>query len=94
MDTAICAKPGELLAGQLLYGDSMHRSSFVRTGSEGRDRAAQTCNLSCQKSTTLPATRGAGLVQISSAVSTVLRAQISALSKAVGAEHCGYGDLY
>jgi hypothetical protein len=44
VDTAICAKPGELLAGQLLYGDSMHRSYFVRTGSEDRDRDAQTCN--------------------------------------------------
>jgi hypothetical protein len=67
VDTAICAKPGELLAGQLLYGDSMHRSYFVRTGSESRDRDAQTCNLACQKSTTLPATRGAGLVQIANA---------------------------
>jgi hypothetical protein len=64
VDTAICAKPGELLAGQLLYGDSIHRSYFVRTASEGRDRDAHTCNLSCQKSTTLPATREAGLVQI------------------------------
>jgi hypothetical protein len=68
VDTAICAKRGELLAGQLLYGDSMHRSYFVRTGSEGRERDAQTCNLSCQKSTTLPATRGAGLVQIANSL--------------------------
>jgi len=28
VDTAICAKPGEVLAGQLLYGDSIHRSYF------------------------------------------------------------------
>jgi hypothetical protein len=34
-----------------------------------------------------------GLVQISSAVSTVLRAQESPVSDAAGAEHCGYGDL-
>jgi hypothetical protein len=31
VDTAICAKPGEVLAGQLLYGDSIHRSYFVLT---------------------------------------------------------------
>jgi hypothetical protein len=42
----------------------MHCSYFVRPGSEGRDRDAQTRNLSCQKLTTLPATRGAGLIQI------------------------------
>jgi hypothetical protein len=29
VDTAICAKPGEVLAGQLLYGDSIYRSYFV-----------------------------------------------------------------
>jgi hypothetical protein len=29
VDTAICAKPGEVLAGQLLYGDSIHHSYFV-----------------------------------------------------------------
>ena len=27
--TAICAKPDGVLAGQLLYGDSIHRSYFV-----------------------------------------------------------------
>ncbi|WP_157467440.1 hypothetical protein [Edaphobacter aggregans] len=31
VDTAICTKPGEVLAGQLLYGDSIHRSYFVLT---------------------------------------------------------------
>jgi hypothetical protein len=31
VDTAICAKPGEVLAGQLLYGDSIPRSYFVLT---------------------------------------------------------------
>ena len=31
VDTAICAKPGEVLAGQLLYGDSIHRTYFVLT---------------------------------------------------------------
>jgi hypothetical protein len=29
VDTAICAKPDGVLAGQLLYGDSIHRSYFV-----------------------------------------------------------------
>jgi hypothetical protein len=32
--------------------------------------------------------------QISSAVSTVLRAQKCAAADAAEAEHCGYGDLY
>ena len=31
VDTAICAKPGEVLAGQLLFGDSIPRSYFVLT---------------------------------------------------------------
>ena len=31
VDTAICAKPGKVLAGQLLYGDSIHRTYFVLT---------------------------------------------------------------
>jgi hypothetical protein len=31
VDRAICAKPGEDLAGQLLYGDSLHCSNFVLT---------------------------------------------------------------
>jgi hypothetical protein len=31
VDTAICAKPGEVLAGQLLYGDSIPRSYFGLT---------------------------------------------------------------
>jgi hypothetical protein len=31
VDTAICAKPGEVLAEQLLYGDSIHRGYFVLT---------------------------------------------------------------
>ena len=44
-------------------------------------------------STTLPATREAGLVQISSAVSTVLRVHEFPVAGAAGAEHCGYGDL-
>jgi hypothetical protein len=66
--TAICAKPGELLAGQLLYGDSMHRIDFVRSESDGRERDAETCNLSCQKSSTVVPTRGAGLVQIANAL--------------------------
>ena len=29
VDTAICAKPDGVLAGQLLYGDSIDRSYFV-----------------------------------------------------------------
>jgi len=29
VDTAICAKPDGVLAGQLLYGDSIFRSYFV-----------------------------------------------------------------
>jgi hypothetical protein len=29
VDTSICVKPGEVLAGQLLYGDSIHRIYFV-----------------------------------------------------------------
>jgi hypothetical protein len=29
VDTAICAKPDGVLAGQLLYGDSIYRSYFV-----------------------------------------------------------------
>jgi hypothetical protein len=57
VDTAICAKSGELLAGQLLYGDSMHRIYFVRSESDGRERDAETCNLSCQKSSTVVPTR-------------------------------------
>jgi hypothetical protein len=64
VDTAICAKPGEVLAGQLFYGDSMHRIYFVRPESHGRERDAETCNLSCKKSSTVVPTRGAGLVQI------------------------------
>ena len=40
----------------------------------------------------LPAERG--LVQISSAVSTVLYAQKCAAADAAEAEHCGYGDLH
>jgi len=43
--------------------------------------------------TPLPATREAGLVQISSAVSAVLRCENFSRSEAVGAEQCGYGDL-
>ena len=31
VDTVICAKPGKVLAGQLLYGDSIHRTYFVLT---------------------------------------------------------------
>jgi len=31
VDTAICAKPGEVLAEQLLYGDSIHRTHFALT---------------------------------------------------------------
>jgi hypothetical protein len=31
VDTVICAKPGEVLAGQLLYGDSIPRTYFVLT---------------------------------------------------------------
>jgi hypothetical protein len=31
VDTAICTKPGEVLAGQLLYVDSIARSDFVLT---------------------------------------------------------------
>ena len=43
--------------------------------------------------TPLPATREAGLVQISSAVSAVLRCENISRSEAAGAERCGYGDL-
>jgi len=43
--------------------------------------------------TPLPATREAGLVQISSAVSAVLRSENFSSSGAVNAEQCGYGDL-
>ena len=42
--------------------------------------------------TTFPATREAGLLQISSAVSTVLDRQSSACRR-FWSEHCGYGDL-
>ena len=43
-------------------------SNFLRPECEDRDRDAETCNLSCQKVTTLSATRGAGLVQIANAL--------------------------
>jgi hypothetical protein len=69
VDTAICAKPGEILAGQLLYGDSIHRTYFCAdlSGSVG-DCRGQHAICPAKKSTTLPATREAGLVQIAKAV--------------------------
>ena len=88
------------LAGQLLYGDSMQCSNFVSTSTltcaEKFDRRADSDGVqhaNCPaKSYYSPATREAGLVQIYSAVSTVLGRQSSACRR-FWSEHCGYGDL-
>jgi hypothetical protein len=49
VDTAICAKPDGVLAGQLLYGDSIHRSHSALICAEAVSMQCASCNLSCQK---------------------------------------------
>ena len=65
VDRAICSKPGWDLAGQLLYGDSFHRSNFVLTSVSSAVSAAM-CSMQLvpPNGTTLVPTREAGLVQI------------------------------
>jgi hypothetical protein len=65
VDRAICSKPGGDLAGQLLYGDSLHRSNFVLNSAWPAVSAA-TCGMQfvLPNGTTLTPTREAGLVQI------------------------------
>jgi len=64
VDTAICTKPCEDLAGQLLYGDSLHCSNFLA------DLGGSVVIAMCNMQLVLPkiyhasATRGVGLVQI------------------------------
>ena len=55
------------LAGQLLYGDSLHRSNFVLTSVSSAVSAAM-CSMQVvlPNGTTLVPTREAGLVQIAS----------------------------